>query len=167
MAAADPQTRDAPADGPARVARAAARLGLEIAPQRMPASTRTAEEAAAACGCPVGAIVKSLVFEADDGGLRLLLVAGDRKADLDAVAAETGERLRRADPKRVRAETGFAIGGVPPLGHETPAPVLMDAALMANPVVWAAAGAPDAVFAVAPRALADAVEARVLAIGAA
>jgi len=149
--------------GPERVAAAARALGLAVDVVRMPASTRTAEEAALACGCTVAQIVKSLVFEAGDGGLRLLLVSGANRVDPVAVEAATGERLSRADPKRVRAETGFAIGGVPPVGH--PAPVLMDRDLLAHATVWAAAGAPDAVFEIAPDALRAATGATVIAMG--
>lgn len=147
--------------GPERVARTAEALGLGVEVRRMPASTRTAEDAAVACGCDVAQIVKSLVFEAE-GGLRLLLVSGANRVDPDAVARITGEILARADPKRVREKTGFAIGGVPPIGHESPLPVLMDASLMDHAVVWAAAGAPDAVFSVAPEALRAATGARVI-----
>ncbi|MEL6768600.1 MAG: YbaK/EbsC family protein [Pseudomonadota bacterium] len=71
-----------------------------------------------------------------------------------------GERLGRADPKTVRAETGFAIGGVPPIGHACP--VLMDRSLLAHHTVWAAAGAPDAVFSASPQALAGAIGARII-----
>ncbi|MEL6576375.1 MAG: YbaK/EbsC family protein [Pseudomonadota bacterium] len=151
--------------GPERVAGAAEALGLSVEVRRMPASTRTAEEAAAACGCEVAQIVKSLVFEvAGSGALRLLLVAGHNRVDIEKVAASIGERLGRADPKRVRAETGFAIGGVAPIGHAVPVPVpvLMDRSLLDHDTVWAAAGAPDAVFAVAPQALAEATGARII-----
>ncbi|MEL7173419.1 MAG: YbaK/EbsC family protein, partial [Pseudomonadota bacterium] len=84
------------------------------------------------------------------------------RVDIEKVAASTGERLGRADPKRVRAETGFAIGGVAPIGHAAPVPVLMDRSLLDHDTVWAAAGAPDAVFAVAPQALAEATGARII-----
>ncbi|MEO0822913.1 MAG: YbaK/EbsC family protein [Pseudomonadota bacterium] len=155
------------ARGPDRVAAAAAALGLDIAVRAMPASTRTAEEAAATCGCTVAQIVKSLVFEvAGEGALRLVLVSGANRLDPGRVAAATGERLERADPKRVRAETGFAIGGVPPIGHARPVPVLMDEDLLAHALVWAAAGAPDAVFSVSPEALQRAAGARVVALAA-
>ncbi|GMG81175.1 YbaK/EbsC family protein [Paralimibaculum aggregatum] len=169
--------------GPERVAAAAAALGLAVAVRRMPASTRTAEDAAAACGCDVAQIVKSLVFavegaagdapegagspenaENTGGALRLLLVSGANRVDPGAVAARTGERLGRADAKRVRAATGFAIGGIPPFGHAAPVPVLMDRDLLAHGTVWAAAGAPDAVFEIAPERLREATGARVIAM---
>lgn len=154
---------DAPETGSvARVRAALSAAGLRAEVRRMPASTRTAEEAAAACGCSVAQIVKSLVFEGESTGrLILLLVSGAHRADPRLAAAAAGEGLKRADPRRVRAETGFAIGGVAPLGHLTASPVWMDETLMLFPTVWAAAGAPDAVFEVEPGALAAAAGATV------
>lgn len=129
----------------------------------MAESTRTAEEAARACGCGVGQIVKSLVFQRiDTCALVLLLIAGDRMADLPSVAQVVGAELVRADPKRVRSETGFAIGGVAPLGHLTALPIFMDTSLLTHDVVWAAAGAPNAVFRVNPKRLCEAVSATLL-----
>lgn len=146
-----------------RVARAAADLGLEITVVAMPESTRTATEAATACGCEVGQIVKSLIFEAGPGGeLVLLLVAGDRTADLDLAGRLLGATPARADPKRVREETGFAIGGVAPIGHLRPMRVFMDPALLGHHRVWAAAGAPNAVFEVDPRLLLEVTRAALL-----
>ena len=146
-----------PADSVARVQAALAAAGLSAQVLRMPASTRTAAEAAAACGCLEAQIVKSLVFEGETTGrLVLLLVSGAHQADPALAAAAAGEPLRRADPKRVRAETGFAIGGVAPLGHLAPLPVWIDETLLAHAQVWAAAGAPDAVFPIAPADLAAA-----------
>jgi prolyl-tRNA editing enzyme YbaK/EbsC (Cys-tRNA(Pro) deacylase) len=146
-----------------RVAQAAAAAGLAIDVQRMPESTRTADEAARTCGCSVAQIVKSLVFErVDTGALVLLLIAGDRQADLTVAARVVGADLVRADPKRVRAETGFAIGGVAPMGHLVDLPVFIDPSLLDHDAVWAAAGAPNAVFRVDPRALQVATSAVVL-----
>jgi len=137
-----------------RVAQAAIDAGLGIAITTLPVSTRTAQEAAQAVGCTPGQIVKSLVFEgADSGALVLVLVSGAHALDEAAVAALLGEPLLRADPKRVRTETGFAIGGVAPIGHLCATPAFMDTALMQYATVWAAAGAPDAVFEIAPQAL--------------
>ena len=102
-----------------RVEQAARDAGLAIEVKRMGASTRTAEEAAAQCGCAVGQIVKSLVFQGEQSGrLYLFLVSGAHQLDPDKAAALVSERLARADPRRVRDETGFAIGGVSPLGHQ-------------------------------------------------
>ena len=119
----------------------------------MPATTRTAEDAAAACECKVHQIVKSLIFEgANSGALKLLLVSGAHQAEMVLAEAATGEPLRRADPNRVQSETGFAIGGVAPLDHKSPIPCWMDEMLLRFDRVWAAAGAPDTVFRVDPRA---------------
>ncbi len=145
-----------------RVAADAARLGLSIEIKRLDQSTRTAEEAAQACGCAVGQIVKSLIFQEEPGGrLVLLLVSGRHNVDLDHMAAAHGLRLQRADAKRVRQETGFAIGGVAPIGHLAPIDVFMDEALLGYDRVWAAAGRPDSVFAVESQALRAAIGAEV------
>ena len=146
-----------------RVTSAAAAAGLAIEVVAMPASTRTAEEAAAACGCAVGQIVKSLVFQGHDSGkLYLLLVSGSNRVDLDKATALATEPLDRADPRLVRERTGFAIGGVAPIGHLEPCPVLMDEDLLTYDVVWAAAGAPNAVFAVNPAKLLAATGAQIV-----
>jgi prolyl-tRNA editing enzyme YbaK/EbsC (Cys-tRNA(Pro) deacylase) len=148
-----------------RVKAAAAAAGLNIDVNEMAQSTRTAAEAAVACGTTVGQIVKSLVFrKARSGGLVLLLVSGANRVDQAAIADVIGEPLERADADAVREATGFAIGGVAPIGSLTPLPTFMDAALTAYPFVWAAAGAPHAVFAVEPLALAAASGARIIAL---
>ena len=137
-----------------RVARAAEDLGLDVEIRRMGDSTRTAEDAAAACGCEVARIVKSLIFVGrDTGELALLLVSGSNRVDMDKAAEVVGEPLDRADANDVRARTGFAIGGVSPIGHLAPPRIWIDRALMDFATVWAAAGAPDAVFEVAPHDL--------------
>ena len=142
-----------------RAALDAAGLTLDI--QTMPASTRTAEEAAAACGCDVGDIVKSLIFKGtESGNLVLLLVSGANQVDLDKAAAAIGEPLARADAKEVRARTGFAIGGVAPLGHLAPVSTWIDETLLERERLWAAAGAPNAVFPISPSDLVAASGAR-------
>jgi prolyl-tRNA editing enzyme YbaK/EbsC (Cys-tRNA(Pro) deacylase) len=139
------------------VEQAASALGLDIRIRRMGASTRTAEDAAAACGCQVGQIVKSLIFRGrDSGSLVLLLVSGANRVDAALAAHAAGEPLERADADEVRARTGFAIGGVAPIGHLERPRILMDRDLIEHAVVWAAAGAPDAVFPVTPADLARA-----------
>lgn len=149
-----------------RVAEAAHALGLDVVVVEMPASTRTAEEAAAACGCTVARIAKSLVFRGRaTGAPYLFLVSGANRVDEKAAAAELGEALKRTDADDVRALTGYAIGGVPPFGHASALTVLIDRDLLDHPTVWAAAGTPRAVFEVAPRSLAEALRARVLAVG--
>jgi len=143
-----------------RVEKAARGAGLDIEVKRMGASTRTAEEAARQCGCDVGQIVKSLVFEGERSGrLYLFLVSGANQLDLGKAAASTGEPLKRADPRRVRDETGFAIGGVAPIGHQISIATFADETLLGYDRVWAAAGAHDAVFAADPSALVKAAEA--------
>ncbi|TDH36291.1 YbaK/EbsC family protein [Pseudohoeflea suaedae] len=148
-----------------RVSETATELGLDIEIVRMADSTRTAEDAAAACQCQVGQIVKSLVFEnSDTGAITLLLVSGAHNADLDHLASVHGLKLGRCDGRRVRDETGFAIGGVAPIGHKIAVPVYMDEALMSHDIVWAAAGRPDSVFSVDPKALAQATGASVISV---
>jgi Cys-tRNA(Pro) deacylase len=133
-----------------RVAAAAAAAGLEITIRRFPEGTRTAVDAAAAVGCDVSQIVKSLVFVAD-GRPVVALVSGADRLDPTRLAAALGAHdIQRADGEAVRAATGYAIGGVPPFGHADPLPVLMDRSLFDHDIVWAAGGRPDAVFAVSP-----------------
>jgi Cys-tRNA(Pro) deacylase len=139
-----------------RVVEAATARGLAIEVRRFPEGTRTAADAARAVGCEVGQIVKSLVFVADDRPI-VALVSGANRVDLAKLASAAGARAaRRADGDEARAATGFAIGGVPPFGHATPTSVLVDRDLTAHEVVWAAAGLPDAVFAVRPADLVSA-----------
>jgi prolyl-tRNA editing enzyme YbaK/EbsC (Cys-tRNA(Pro) deacylase) len=149
----------------ARVVAAAAAAGLAIEVRRFPAGTRTAQEAARAVGCEVGQIVKSLVFVAD-GKPVLALVSGANQLVTDRLAEELGlgGEVRRATGDEVRATTGFAIGGVPPLGHADRLEVIIDPSLLDHEVVWAAAGLPDAVFAVDPVALQRATGARSLPV---
>jgi prolyl-tRNA editing enzyme YbaK/EbsC (Cys-tRNA(Pro) deacylase) len=139
--------------------------GLESQVRHMSRATRSADEAAAACGCSVGQIVKSLVFRgAVSGKPYLLLVSGANRVNQEDVARVIGEALRRPDANDVRDITGFAIGGIPPLGHRTPLATYMDAALLDYALVWAAAGTPDAVFPIAPRRLAAAAGASIISV---
>ena len=148
-----------------RVQDAAAALGLSIAVREMAESTRTAEEAAAACGVTVGQIVKSLVFTgATSGKPYLLLVSGTNRVSEKGVAAHLGEKLKRTDVDAVRALTGYAIGGIPPFGHDTKIATYIDADLLQYDVVWAAAGTPKAVFRVEPVKLRDATGAAVIGV---
>ena len=142
----------------ARVARAAAEAGLKIRILKMAQSTRTAEEAADAAGCEVSQIVKSLVFEnTSTKKLELMLVSGAHNADMDYISTHYGLSFARCDVRRVRDETGFAIGGVAPIGHLNPIAIYMDRTLLDHTEVWAAAGRPDSVFSVDPKALATAI----------
>ena len=133
-----------------RVAEAARSSGLEIVVERFPGGTRTAADAALAVGCDVAQIVKSLVFVADGDPL-VALVSGANRVDVARLADATHTtHVRKADGDEARAATGYAIGGVPPFGHATAVRVVVDRDLTEHDVVWAAAGLPDAVFAIAP-----------------
>jgi prolyl-tRNA editing enzyme YbaK/EbsC (Cys-tRNA(Pro) deacylase) len=135
-----------------RVRQALASAGLDPDLVReLPADTSTAESAALAVGAPVGSIVKSLIFLADDAPL-LVLVAGDQRADVKRLRAELGlskKRLRIALPAEVLAHTGFEVGGVPPVGHQPALRTLIDRTLGRFETVWAAAGSAHAVFPIA------------------
>ena len=132
--------------------------GLEIEVRMLSDSARTAEEAAAAVGCEVGQIVKSLVFIRDEQPV-MVLCAGDRRVD----ARRLG--LGRASAEQARAATGFAIGGIPPLGHDAELDTLSDTSLRRFTTVWCAAGTPHAVFEVGVDALIGAIaHATVLAV---
>lgn len=149
----------------ARVQAAAEALGLAVEVRIMPDSTRTAADAAAACGCAVGQIVKSLVFKGKSSGRPiLLLVSGSNRVDEKGVATVLGEALTRPDAEFVRAATGFAIGGIPPLGHATQVATWIDEDLLQYITVWAAAGTPNAVFAVNPVKLGEAVGATTIRV---
>ncbi|WP_298857690.1 YbaK/EbsC family protein [uncultured Sulfitobacter sp.] len=137
-----------------RVKQAAADAGLVIDVITLPNSARTAADAATSLDCDVGQIAKSLLFEgAQTGTLKLILVSGAHDLNLTYAEALFGETLGRADPKRVRTETGFAIGGVAPIGHLCMMETYMDDALLRFETVWGAAGAPETVFALTPRDL--------------
>ena len=137
-----------------RVAEAARLLGLEPQIVVMADSTRTAAEAAAACGCEVGQIVKSLVFRgATSGTPYLLLVSGKNRVDERQAAKVIGESLARPDAAYVRGTTGFAIGGIPPFGHVQPLKTYMDPDLLAYADVWTAAGTPHCVMRLNPQDL--------------
>ena len=145
------------ASGPERFHAATAHL--PIAPQRMPDSTHTAAEAAAAVGCEVGAIVKSLVFIAvhsDDRREPLLaLVCGDNRADLEALSVVVGARIEKADANTVKRATGYSIGGVPPVGHPAPVHTVVDRDLLRFETVWSAAGSAYDVFPATPQQLVE------------
>jgi prolyl-tRNA editing enzyme YbaK/EbsC (Cys-tRNA(Pro) deacylase) len=114
-----------------------------------PASTRTAADAAAAVGCTVAQIAKSIVFRAD-GRAAVIITSGANRVDPAKAAAALGVKLARADADWVRATTGFAIGGVAPIGHITPPLLLLDEDLLALDPIWAAAGTPTNVFQTTP-----------------
>ena len=141
-------------------------LGVAFVPRTFPEGTRTAAEAAAAVGCDVGAIVKSLVFIADDAPV-LALVSGANRVDMGRLAAAVGATVvRKADADEARAATGYAIGGTPPFGHAGTgvAHVVCDPGLLDHAVVWAAAGGPTSVFPLPPADLVRAAGATVVAV---
>lgn len=110
-------------------------------------STRTAQEAADRAGCALGQIVKSLIFRGATSGLPILvLTSGANRVDEARIAELAGEPIGRADPQFVRDVTGFAIGGVPPLGHAKPMNTYIDEDFLQFATVWAAAGTPNAIF---------------------
>ncbi|MFJ9819899.1 YbaK/EbsC family protein [Streptomyces sp. NPDC101151] len=139
-----------------RFAEALRELGLEEVLARtrgFPEATRTAAEAAAAIGCELSQICKSLIFAAD-GVPVLVLMDGASRVDVEKVREALGAgKVTRADAGVVRETTGYAIGGVPPFGHRTRTRVLADRSLLAHDVVWAAAGTPHTVFPIEPDAL--------------
>ncbi|MEE1795432.1 YbaK/EbsC family protein [Streptomyces sp. BE308] len=136
-----------------RFAEALRELGLQVEVRRFPDATRTAAEAAAAVGCELSEIVKSLIFEAD-GVPVLVLMDGSSRVDVELVRSELGAgKVKRAGADLVRETTGYAIGGVPPFGHVTRTRVLADRGLLNHAVVWAAAGTPHTVFPLDPKTL--------------
>lgn len=135
----------------ARVTAALQAAGLSITPLEMPGETRTAQQAADAAGVHLDQIVKSILFAgAESGQLFLFLTAGGNQVAPDRATALAGEPLARAEIATVRTVTGFAIGGVAPIGHLTPLPIWADPRLTHFPVVWAAAGTPRHIFPIPP-----------------
>lgn len=149
-----------------RVQEALRALGLGHEVVDLGSSARTAADAAGAVGCRVDQIAKSLVFRLRHSGRALLVVtSGAHRVDEAKVAALVGEPLERADADFVRAETGFAIGGVAPIGHTRPVATLIDEHLLRFEEIWAAAGHPNTVFRLTPNDLVTMTQGRVAAIG--
>lgn len=139
----------------ARVATALQAAGIDTEVRELDATTRTAQQAADALGVPVGAIVKSLCFIAGGEPL-MLLVSGVHRVDVEKVRVLLGvPSVLRATADEVRTATGYAIGGVPPLGHVRPLRMLVDRHLLDYELLWAAAGTPNSVFRITPRQLVD------------
>lgn len=136
----------------ARVMAAMQAGGVVGAPLEMPGETRTAVQAAQAARCQLDQIVKSIIF-GGERGLYLFLTAGGNQVDAARASALAGDVLGRADANMVRSVTGFAIGGVSPLGHLTPLPLWMDPRLLTYATVWAAAGTPRHIFVISPALL--------------
>ena len=128
-------------------------------------TTRTSAEAAAAIGCTVAQIAKSLVFRAVGSNRAVLVIAsGVNRVDEHLVAAALGDRIAKADAAFVRDKTGFSIGGVAPVGHTEKPLTLIDEELLQHAEIWAAAGTPNSVFRLTPQALIAMTGGRVVAI---
>jgi len=137
-----------------RVEKALESAGLSGRVIEAPSETRTAAQAACAAGCEIDQIAKSILFMgAESAGLWLFVTAGGRQVCPQRAAQLAGEALLPCDAATIRSITGFAIGGVAPLGHLTPARGFIDEALMDFPQVWAAAGTPRHIFSVTPAEL--------------
>lgn len=142
-----------------------ARKGTSLQVKELTASTRTAQLAADAVGTSLGSIVKSLVFITDDDRTVLALVAGDQRADAEKVSrGASASSARMANGEEVRARTSYAIGGVPPVAHPIPLETLVDDTLLRFESVWAAAGAPNALFQIPLKELLNLSHGRVLDI---
>jgi prolyl-tRNA editing enzyme YbaK/EbsC (Cys-tRNA(Pro) deacylase) len=149
--------------GLARFQAATEGLGLTVTTHAH--STHAAEEAAAAVGAPVGAIVKSLVFKVDGNPL-LVLASGPNRVDSALIGDALGIQVEKADADLVKTHTGYSIGGVPPFGHPTPLRTLMDEDFFAFDEVWAAAGSANSVFPISPTRLHELTSATVMAVSA-
>jgi len=137
-----------------RVASFLERFGIDFEIRLLPEAVRTARLAADALGCEVGQIANSLIFrDVGNDGAVLVMCAGDRRVDLQKVKARTGIELGKADADFVRQQTGYAIGGVPPVAHARPLRCLLDASLQRHDEIWAAAGTPESVFRMTPAQL--------------
>ena len=153
-----------PAESPSAL-KVQAALGDRFEVLEFDASTRTAADAAAAIGCEVAQIAKSLIFRAAGTGRPVLIIAsGVDRVDEKKAAAAVGEPIARADADFVRETTGFALGGVPPVGHKVKPIVLIEESLMALTEIWAAAGTPNAVFRLTPSDLVELTGGRTAAI---
>ncbi|MFZ5510531.1 MAG: YbaK/EbsC family protein [Pseudomonadota bacterium] len=149
----------------ARVVRALTELGIAAEIVTFDEDTRTSAAAAAAIGCSVAQIAKSIVFRARHSDSAVLVVAsGSNRVDEQRVAAAIGEPVGKADAAFVREKTGFVIGGVAPVGHAGPVIVLIDEDLLVLDPIWAAAGTPNSVFRLSPADLRRILGARVLAV---
>ena len=140
-------------------------FGLDNEVRELPATTRSAEEAAAAIGCRVEQIAKSLVFKTKGSEKAVLVIAsGKNRVDEKKLAVYVGEPIERADADFVRQKTGFAIGGVPPVGHSEKLETFIDEDLLQYEAIWAAAGTPNAVFRLTPADLTKMTNGKVIPV---
>ncbi len=137
-------------DSAHRVQQALQAMGYTYSVVELPATTRTARDAARAVGCQVAQIAKSLVFKTASGHPVLVVASGINRVDETLLAKLVGEPVEKADADFVRRHTGYAIGGVPPVGHINPLPTYIDEDLLSLGEIWAAAGTPNAVFRLDP-----------------
>jgi prolyl-tRNA editing enzyme YbaK/EbsC (Cys-tRNA(Pro) deacylase) len=129
-------------------------LGYHCSVQESPVTTRTASDAAALVGCNVGQIVKSLIFRGITSSKPILvLTSGANRVNEQQISTYAAESIQRADPEFVRTVTGFAIGGVPPIGHLQPMETYIDEDLFQHSEIWAAAGTPNSLFKLTPQEL--------------
>ena len=147
--------------GISRVREALRQAGVAGTITVMPDATHTAKAAAEALACDIGEIAKSIVFRAEDGRHVLVITSGKNRVDDKKVAALIGQALGKADADFVRAQSGFAIGGVPPIAHVNAPIALMDVDLLQHEHVWPAAGHPNSMFRIAPHTLAAIAGARI------
>lgn len=148
-----------------RVQDALAAHGVSCQVVELPQTTRTASEAAEAIGCSVGQIAKSLIFKGKQSGRPVLVIAsGQHRVNEKRIGKLLGEPIGRADAAYVREKTGFVIGGVPPLAHNTTPATFIDEALMDYAEIWAAAGTPFAVFCLTPQDLLEISDGEVVSV---
>lgn len=131
----------------------------------LPSSAKTAQMAADSLGCSVAQIAKSLVFQGKTSKkLFLVIASGVNRVNTDLIAQETGEDMKFADPEIVLKETGFVVGGIPPIGHTTPLPTYIDRDLLSFSEIWAAGGEAETVFKLTPEILLKITEGKVIDI---
>ncbi len=148
-----------------KVRQAVQALGYDFTIVEFDESTRTSADAATAIGCTVAQIAKSLVFKAIESDSPVLVIAsGPNRVDTDLIEAIIGEKIAKADAAFVRDKTGFAIGGIPPVGHINPVRTFIDKDLFIHQEIWAAAGTPNAVFMLTPKDLQELTSGTVTAI---
>lgn len=141
------------------------KFGFELNVIELSNSTRTAQEAADTIGCDVSQIAKSLIFKGKTSQKPILIVAsGTNRVNEKAIKEYLGEKLEKADADFVLAHTGFAIGGIPPIGHKTSITTLIDEDLIQYEEIWAAAGTPHAVFKLTPKILTEITNGDIISI---
>ncbi len=162
---ADPEKQPGLSASAQRVQNALNSRGFTLHVVELPASTRSASEAAEAISCQVGQIAKSLIFKGHHSDRPVLVIAsGSNRVNEDKVAEILGEPLGKADAAFVKEQTGYSIGGVPPIGHITTVVSFIDRDLLAYSEIWAAAGTPHAVFNLSPTDLVDLTGGSVISI---